>query len=126
MLVRKLAECRSFIAGDGSLLREILHPGKQPLDIRYSLAHAILGPSQKSIPHVLKHAEVYHILCGNGMMHIDSETQEVGTSDTIYIPPGHIQFIENTAREDLTFLCIVDPAWEPEIESVSESDKIDE
>ena len=42
MLVRNLNECEEFIAGDGTLLRELLHPDKQPLDLGYSLAHAIL------------------------------------------------------------------------------------
>ncbi len=38
MLVRNLNECEEFIAGDGTLLRELLHPDKQPLDLGYSLA----------------------------------------------------------------------------------------
>lgn len=119
MLVKKLAECRSFIAVDGSLLREILHPAKQPVKIHYSLAHAILNPVQKTIPHVLKHAEVYYVLSGHGTMHINDETKDVSANDAIYIPPGKVQFIENTADDNLEFLCIVDPAWKPEIESVA-------
>jgi mannose-6-phosphate isomerase-like protein (cupin superfamily) len=123
VLVRKLTECRSFIAGDGSLLKEILHPLKQSLEIRYSLAHAILNPKQKTYPHMLEHAEVYYILAGHGCMHIDNEANEVKKDDAIYIPPGRVQHIENTAGQNLEFLCIVDPAWEPEIERLVPEDQ---
>ncbi|UCD20333.1 MAG: cupin domain-containing protein [candidate division WOR-3 bacterium] len=122
MLVKKLEECRSFIAGDGSLLKEILNPQKQTLAIRYSLAHAVISPGQKTVPHVLKHAEVYYILSGQGTMHIDKKMREVRTNDTIYIPPNHVQFMENTADQNLKFLCIVDPAWQPDIETIVAGD----
>ncbi len=122
MLVKKLEECRSFIAGDGSLLKEILNPLKQTLTIRYSLAHAVISSGQKTIPHVLRHAEVYYVLSGRGMMHIDKKMMEVSANDTIYIPPDHVQFIENTSDQNLEFLCIVDPAWQPDIETIVAGD----
>jgi mannose-6-phosphate isomerase-like protein (cupin superfamily) len=120
MYVKKLRECKPFIGGDGSLLREILHPNKQEVDIRYSLAWASLAPRKKTTAHILDHAEVYHVLRGKGRMHINREVTEVIRNDTVYIPSGAVQFIENTADEDLEFLCIVDPAWRPEIERVAE------
>ena len=122
MLVRRSAECRPFVAGDGSLLEEILHPAKTPVKIRYSLARARVDPGQKTMPHMLDHAEVYYILAGRGSMHINAETTEVGRGDTIYIPPGQVQFIENDAEDTLEFLCIVDPAWEQRIERVMSAD----
>jgi len=42
MFVQKLNDCLEFVAGDGTLLRELFHPDKHPLDLRYSLAHAIV------------------------------------------------------------------------------------
>ncbi len=110
------------MAGDGSLLEEILHPAKTPLKIRYSLARARVAPGQKTAPHVLDHAEVYYILAGRGSMNINAETTEVGAGDTIYIPPGQVQFIENDTKDTLEFLCIVDPAWDPRIERVLDGD----
>ena len=38
MLIQKLNACDEFIAGDGTQLRELLHPDKQAVDLRYSLA----------------------------------------------------------------------------------------
>ena len=118
MLVRTLEECKTFSAGDESLLKEILHPDRQDLDIRYSLAWATVKPGQKTLAHTLTCAEVYYIISGQGRMHIGSEKKAVKQDDTIYIPPKAVQFIENTAQEDLVFLCIVDPAWQPEAEQI--------
>ena len=120
MYITKLTECTPFVAGDGSLLREILHPDKHKVDIRYSLAWASLAPRQKTKAHILDHPEVYYILRGKGQMHINKEINEIRTNDTVYIPSGAVQYLENTADEGLEFLCIVDPAWQPEIERVTE------
>jgi mannose-6-phosphate isomerase-like protein (cupin superfamily) len=118
MLVRKLADCEEFIAGDGTLLRELLHPDKQPLALRYSLAHAIVPVGQTSLPHSLKTTEVYYILSGRGEMHIDEEVQTVEPGDAVYIPPNARQFIHNCGEEPLIFICLVDPAWRKEDETV--------
>ena len=118
MLVQKLNTCAEFIAGDGTHLRELLHPDKQSLSLRYSLAHAILPVGQTSFPHSLKTSEVYYILSGSGEMHIDDETQLVEPGDAVYIPPDARQFIHNSGREPLVFICIVDPAWRKEDETI--------
>ncbi|MBD3232852.1 MAG: cupin domain-containing protein [candidate division Zixibacteria bacterium] len=118
MFIRALKDCAEFIAGDKTILRELFHPDKDGLNVYYSLAHATVKPRQASIPHKLKSTEVYHILQGEGIMHIDEEEQKVNAGDVIYIPPNGVQFIENTGETDLAFLCIVEPAWRPEDEDV--------
>lgn len=118
MLIRKLNECEEFTAGDNTLLRELLHPDKQPLDLRYSLAHAIVLVGETSTPHSLTTSEVYYILSGVGEMHIDDEVQQVEVGDAVYIPPYAKQFIHNCGTEPLVFLAIVDPAWRKEDETV--------
>jgi mannose-6-phosphate isomerase-like protein (cupin superfamily) len=118
MLVQKLNNCQEFIAGDNTILRELLHPDKQPLDLRYSLAHATLPVGKTSQPHSLTTSEVYYIMSGQGEMHIDDETQMVEPGDAVYIPPHTRQFIRNTGTEPLVFICIVDPAWRKEDETV--------
>ncbi len=118
MFLRRLDDCEKFIAGDRTVLREMLHPDKAPLELRYSLAHATLLPGERSTPHALRTSEVYYLLEGRGVMHIDDETREVGPGDTIYIPPRARQFIESTGSGELKFLCIVDPAWREEDEVV--------
>ena len=108
MNIKDLKSLTEFIAGDNTRLKEILHPDKEKLSLRYSLAYATLQAGLKSKPHKLKTSEVYFILEGNGIMHIDNESKEVTENQTIYIPPNSVQFIENTGKEELKFLCIVE------------------
>jgi mannose-6-phosphate isomerase-like protein (cupin superfamily) len=124
MLIQKLNQCPEFVAGDGTLLRELLHPDKQPIALRYSLAHAIVPIGQTSIPHALKTTEVYYILSGKGEMHINEETQTVEPGDAIYIPPNARQFIRNCGEEPLIFVCMVDPAWRKEDETKPSISKV--
>jgi len=118
MFIKDLQDSKEFIAGDNTLLRELLHPDKAELDIRYSLAHAILKPGLTSQPHKLKTSEVYYILEGIGTMYIEDEIEEVGPGQAIYIPPDAKQFIKNTGDTELKFICIVDPAWRVEDEEI--------
>jgi mannose-6-phosphate isomerase-like protein (cupin superfamily) len=119
MRIRKLTQCPEIIAGDGTRLRELLHPDREyPFFGRYSLAHAVVPVGGKSVPHRLRTDEVYYILSGTGIMRIDAETAQVSAGDAIDIPPGSVQWIENNSSEELVFLCIVDPAWRREDEEI--------
>ncbi|UCE49626.1 MAG: cupin domain-containing protein [Phycisphaerales bacterium] len=118
MLHKNLSDCEELIAGDGSILRELLHPDKADVRIRYSLAHARVAAGHRTIPHKLKSSEVYYIIAGQCSMHIDAESFEVGPESAVYIRPNSMQYIENTGSGDLVFLCIVDPAWRQEDEQV--------
>ena len=118
MFVRTLWECDEFIAGDGSILRELLHPEKADVAIRYSLAHAKVPPGATTKPHRLAAAEVYYIIEGTGQMTIDQQSAPVGPGCAIYIPPGATQYIQNVGEDELVFICIVDPAWRKEDEEV--------
>lgn len=118
MLIRDLQHCEAFIAGDKTILRELLHPDKADLNLRYSLAHAIVKPGQTSQPHQLKNSEVYYILEGEGVMHIEDDSAKVCPGQAVYIPPNAKQWIQNIGTIDLKFLCIVDPAWRVEDEEV--------
>lgn len=118
MFIKDLQDCQEFIAGDNSLLQELLHPDKADLAIGYSLAHARVPPGKVSLPHKLKTSEVYYILEGEGIMYIDDESAQVHGGQAIYIPPHARQYIKNTGNSDLKFLCIVDPAWRVENEEI--------
>ncbi|MBI5206249.1 MAG: cupin domain-containing protein [Candidatus Firestonebacteria bacterium] len=118
MFIVEFKDCKEFIALDSTILREFLHPDKADLSIRYSLAHAMLKPGKKSKSHALRTSEVYYILEGEGLMHINNEKSKVYPGNTVYIPSNSKQYIENTGSADLKFLCIVDPAWRVEDEVV--------
>jgi len=116
MFKKSLKDALEFVAGDATNLREILHPHKDPVKIGYSIAHAYLKPNKSSLPHRLNGSEVYHITAGTGTIYVDKNKQPIQQGDTIYVPPGSLQFVKNTGDKDLIFICIVEPAWTPESE----------
>lgn len=124
MLLKYLKDSEEFLAADDSLLRELLHPDKADIVIRYSLAQARVEPGQKTKPHKLRSTEVYYIIEGQGLMHIDQESQQVRPGCAVYIPPEAVQFIENTGHSELKFLCIVEPAWRQEDEEVFDNEGV--
>ncbi|AAB84858.1 conserved protein [Methanothermobacter thermautotrophicus str. Delta H] len=121
MNIRNIRECDYFRAADGTLLCELLHPDNEGLDMGFSLAHAILRRGEASKPHRLRESvEVYYIMEGEATMHIDDESFTVKEGDAIHIPSGAVQYIENTGKSELSFLCIVSPPWRRDYEDVLE------
>ena len=120
MLTKDIADLTPIPVGDYSRLREILHPDKDPVDIRYSLAHALVREGEASARHRMATVEVYYFLAGTGVMHVEKDSRAVGAGHTVVVPAGAAQWVENTGDHDLEFLCIVDPAWREEDEEVLE------
>ena len=118
MVIKHIIDCPQFIAGDSTHLRELLHPVNDNLNIRFSIAHAVVPAGGTSVKHKLRSIEVYYIIQGEGEMHIDDETAKVGPGDTVFIPPDAVQYISNTGSNDLQFLCVVDPYWRLEDETI--------
>jgi len=115
MIIRDIADFPHERVIDRSILCELLHPDKVTgaEGLACSVAHAIIPPGESTLPHVLeKSTELYYILKGTGEMHIGSETAGVAQGQIILIPPKARQWIRNTGRDDLVFLCIVSPKWQ--------------
>lgn len=111
MFVKKTSACDAFVANDGCVIRELLHPKNDPVDLPYSLALATVDVGQKSYQHKLEQTEVYHIFQGHGRMRIENEKNEVVAGDVIVVPAEAIQCIENIGNEPLIFAAIVSPPW---------------
>jgi len=120
MTIKKLQDIEVLDGGEGTKIRQIFHPHNTLNGIRYSISHSELKPGKKSKLHKLKTSEVYYILQGEGTLQIDDEIFQVLKDQAIYIPPHSKQCIENTGKDELKFLCIVDPAWKLEDEMVLE------
>ena len=120
MFKRTLRDCQEFLAGDHTVLRELLHPAKQAVKLGYSLAHGKLPVGRRSKRHALSASEVYYFLAGQGTFTIEETSALVEAGTLIYVPPGATQSLENTGSADVEFLCVVDPAWRMEDESVLE------
>ena len=115
-----LADRSEFLAGDHTVLRELLHPAKQPLSLRYSVAHGTLAPGLRSKWHKLRSSEVYYIIAGQGQLTVDDSVVAVEPGAVVYVPPGGKQSLENSGSSAIEFLCLVDPAWRLEDEEVLE------
>jgi mannose-6-phosphate isomerase-like protein (cupin superfamily) len=111
MLIKSTLDCAPYTAIDGCEIREVLHPGHDPLSLPYSLAVAEVTVGARTYRHRLQHAEVYYLLEGEGCLHIDAETRMVRTGDAIYIPAGTAQWIENLGATTLRFVALVSPPW---------------
>ncbi len=120
MLSKDITHITPIVAGDGTELREILHPDRDPVAASFSLAHAVLTPGASSLRHRLAALEVYYFVAGRGVVHVDEEETVVGPGCTVVIPAGAVQWVENVGGENLVFLCTVEPAWQVRDEDVLE------
>ena len=114
MLIKSESQCRPFMANDGCKLRELLHPDNDGVALGFSLAIAEVAPGGRTYAHRLRHAEVYYIVAGAGIVHIGDEERAVGVGDAIFIPPNRVQWIENSNSETLKFAAMVAPPWRAE------------
>lgn len=117
MLLTDIQSTVPIDGSEGSKIRQIFHPHNTMLGIRYSVVHCTLERGKKTRAHKLKSSEVYYITRGEGVLHVGDESSKVVQDQSAYVPPHTEQFIENTGKTQLEFLCIVDPAWKQEDES---------
>jgi mannose-6-phosphate isomerase-like protein (cupin superfamily) len=111
MLIKNADDCPQFVANDGCLLRELLHPKNDPIDPGCSIALAEVPAGGRTKRHSLAQAEIYFLLSGQGRMHIGAENAAVATGDAVFIPPHSVQWLENTGLATLRFLAVVCPPW---------------
>ena len=120
MSLKKLPEVPEIEGSEGTKIRQIFHPHNTLSGIRYSVAHFSLDRGKKSQLHKIKSSEIYYILEGQGILYVDDDKIQVSKDDSVYIPPMSKQYIENVGNAKLKLLCIVDPAWRKEDESLLE------
>jgi mannose-6-phosphate isomerase-like protein (cupin superfamily) len=118
MIISDLSKCTPIPGSEGTKIKQIFHPHNTMLGIGYSVSQCTVEPGKSSKPHKLKSSEIYFVLKGRGILHIDDESSDIIESQAAYVPPSSRQFIENTGNVDLEFLCIVEPAWKQEDEII--------
>lgn len=113
MFVKQTDSIASFIAKDNTIIKELLHPHKESIDLAYSLAEGSLGTQKNSVNHqLIGHSETYFFLSGQGEIVVEGECKIVCPGTIIHVPPSAKQYLINTGKSDLKFLCIVSPPWE--------------
>ena len=121
MFIKSLDNCKYFKALDETFICEFLHTERENeyLEMDFSIAHAILKPNESSLPHRMKSStEIYYIIEGKALMHIENESDIIESGQIIHIPPNARQWIENTGDTTLKFLCLVQPSWQAEDEEL--------
>ena len=116
MITKRIQDIEPISGDEGTEIRQIFHPHNTLDGIRYSLAQSIIQPGKTSKPHKMKTSEVYFVLEGKGVLHIDDESVMVDKHQSIFVPPFSLQYLENTGDMELKVLCIVDPAWKKDDE----------
>ena len=118
MIIKDAALCKDITSSDNTIIREVLHPIKDNIDISYSLAQGILKPGVTSRNHKLVSSEVYIINEGEGVIYVNGKSDKVKAGQIVFIPANSYQKIKNTGKIDLVFLCVVQPAWNSNEEKV--------
>ena len=93
----------------GALSKPLVMPqtaGSRHVDYRISM--------YQPMAHVALHSheiqeQVYHVLEGEGLMHIDGKAHVVRKHDVIFLPPGVTHDIANTGLVDLVFIVVTSP-----------------
>ena len=120
MLQKKESDIVEFQGDEGTKIRQYFDPQNTGDKINYSLAQFTLESGKKSKLHKIKSTEVYYIIEGQGEIAIDNIIFKLAKNDSIFVPPSAKQFIKNTGKKDLKFLCIVYPPWKKEDEKMLE------
>ncbi len=109
--VANLADSESFVAADGSTIREAA--GQVSLPARnQSLAEATIpvgGATTAHYHHVAE--ELYLFTAGSGRLRIGDEERDVGPGDCALIPPGAEHKLHNTGDVPLVLLCCCAPGY---------------
>lgn len=80
-----------------------------------SIAQARVEPGVTTELHRLSVDEVYYILSGVGIIEINERHRaRISVGDAVRIQSGFSQKITNPSDQDLIFLCICHPRFEPE------------
>ena len=120
MSLRKNSEIKYIQGDEGTKIKQYFHPHNTLNGINYSIAQFILEPGKKSKLHKIRSSEIYYILEGNGNLMINEDSHNLEKDDSVYVPPNSKQFIENLGSNNLRFLCIVEPAWKADDETILE------
>jgi mannose-6-phosphate isomerase-like protein (cupin superfamily) len=114
MKVIRTNEVESFVAPDGSEIRELAGPPSATAR-NQSLAEATVPPGSETVEHYHRTTEeIYYFLVGEGRMRLAEEESEVRAGEAVVIPPGTRHKLWNPGTEPLVVLCCCAPPYSDE------------
>jgi mannose-6-phosphate isomerase-like protein (cupin superfamily) len=116
MLSLTVTNVSPIITPHGELIRELIgRTATKGFAPRHSVAHITLPPGKSSLLHYHPEAEEsYYILSGRARLLIGEEEVLVVAGTAVLIPALQPHQITNIGSDDLTFLAVCVPAWEPD------------
>ncbi len=120
MSLRKDSEIEMTYAAEGSSIKQYFDPCNTSNGIKYSLAQFTLESGEKSRLHRIRSSEIYYILEGDAILNVNGNAISMKKDDSVYVQPNASQSIRNSGKSSLKFLCIVEPAWNPDDETILE------
>ena len=93
----------------GALSKPLVMPetaGSQHIDYRISMYQPM---AYVKVHRHKRQEQVYHVIEGEGLMHIGGEDHAVRKHDVIFLPPGVEHSISNTGLAGLVFLVVTSP-----------------
>lgn len=96
----------------------ILKEYNKNYDIGCGIAYATIPKGSHTDPHIIEGTtEVDQILQGKGEIVVNSKIMSFKEGDTVYIQSGAHQSVTNTGTEDLIFLAVTYPPYNPSADS---------
>jgi mannose-6-phosphate isomerase-like protein (cupin superfamily) len=115
---------KEYFFQEGCYINELSnHEGDDAL----SIARARVEPGVTTRLHRLNRStERYCIISGEGMVEIEGLPAQIVTAgDVVIIPPGASQRVSNTSDDDLVFLALCTPRFEPQDYLELNNDQLD-
>jgi mannose-6-phosphate isomerase-like protein (cupin superfamily) len=108
MIVKNAVEIKPVSAHNSTCILRTFFYKSNPLRSNILWINETVVEGGKTIePHSHKsEEEIWYIIEGNGVMHIDNESRTVGPRDIIYTPPKHTHSITNNTQKPLRFINI--------------------
>lgn len=116
LITRKDKVVNPFESPSGERIYEMIGRGEHLGDTtKHSFGHVVIPHGCSSALHYHPEAEeTYYILKGNAKILIDGEEHHLSPGDAVLINPPERHQILTKGQEDLEFIVVCAPAWEPD------------
>ncbi len=105
----------TLITQHGEVIYELIGRSAGKLSTRHSVARVVISPGKGSRLHQHPEAEEsYTFLLGRGRMLLGEQVLDVHPGDAVLVRSGVAHQIRNAGEQDLEFVAVCVPAWEPE------------
>lgn len=108
----RYADILAYQTLDGSLIRELMHPGVHG-NAAQSLAEATIPAGGRTLLHRHRLSEeLYHVTAGSGWMWLTDRWLRIERGDTVCIAPGSAHCVRADDGHDLVILCCCSPPYD--------------